>query len=69
MFNIDAVMTFLLMYRFTPEKLLRRHYVAAVMFSQFMLLDVTLFTKLLKNDKLLKLCYVVEDFEDLKSDD
>ena len=33
-----------------------------------MLLDVTLIVKLLKNDKLLKFCYLAEDSEDLKLD-
>ncbi|CAL5202350.1 unnamed protein product [Lathyrus oleraceus] len=67
--NIDVAMFFLFLCYFIHQKLMRRHYVAAVIFSQFLLLDMTLITKLLKNDKLLKLCYVTEDSEDLKTDD
>jgi hypothetical protein len=48
-----------------------KHYVVVAIFSELLLLDVTLITKLLKNGKLLKLCYVVKDSkysEDLKLD-
>ena len=38
------------------------------MFSLLLLLDVTLIIKLLKNDKLLKFCYLAKDSEDLKPD-
>lgn len=38
------------------------------MFSPLLLLDVTLIIKLLKNDKLLKFCYLTEDSEDPKPD-
>ena len=38
------------------------------MFSLLLLLDVTLIIKLLKNGKLLKFCYLDEDYEDLKPD-
>ena len=68
MFKVDVALIFLLLCWFTPEKLLRRRYVAVVTFSHFMLLDVTLITKLLKNGKLLKLCYLAEDSKDLKPD-
>ena len=53
----------------THQKLSRRLCIVVAMFSQFFILDVTLINKLLKNDKLLKLCYVVEDYENLKTDD
>ena len=38
------------------------------MFSRFVLLDVTLIIKLLKNGNLIKFCYLAEDSEDLKPD-
>ena len=68
MFKVVVAMIFLLLYGSTPEKILRRRYVAVATFSQFVLLDVTLIIQLLKNGKLLKLCYFAEDFEDIKSD-
>ena len=66
--HVAIAMIFMLLCRFTPEKLLRKCYVAAATFSQFVLLDVTLITKLLKYGKILMLCYVAKDYEDLKTD-
>ena len=47
---------------------MRRRYVVAEVSSQFVLMDVILITKLLKNGKLLKLYYLAEDSKDLKLD-
>ena len=45
---------------------MRKQYVVATIFSQFVLMDVTLIVMILKDDKLLKFCYLAEDSKDLK---
>ena len=81
---VDVAMFFLLLCWFTLKKLfktlccccnvhswevLQRRYISVAMFSPFLLLlDVTLIIKLLKSDKLLKFCYLVDDSEDLNPD-
>ena len=61
--NIAAAIFFLLLCYLTPQQLLRRYCCCCNVLLVVLLIAMTL------NDKLLKLCYVVEDTEDLKIDD